>query len=34
MHAGEAKNGSSQRAKGGKFVYATVEMIMSAEKRD
>ena len=34
MHAGEAKNGSGQRAKGGKFVPATVEMTMPAEKRD
>ncbi|MFR5072183.1 MAG: hypothetical protein ACLTDS_08640 [Bianqueaceae bacterium] len=34
MHAGEAKNGSSQRAKGGKFVHATVKTIAPAEKQN
>ena len=34
MHAGEAKTGSSQRAKSSKFVYATVKTIALAEKRD
>ena len=32
MHAGEAKNGSGQRAKGGKFLAAIVKTIMPAEK--
>ena len=32
MHAGEAKNGSGQRAKGGKFLTAIVKTIMPAEK--
>ncbi|MFR5072184.1 MAG: hypothetical protein ACLTDS_08645 [Bianqueaceae bacterium] len=34
MHAGEAKNGSGQRAKCDKFVHATVETTMSAEKQN
>jgi len=34
MHAGEAKNGSGQRAKGDKFLPATVKTIAPAEKRD
>ncbi|MBC8543963.1 hypothetical protein [Bianquea renquensis] len=34
MHAGEAKNGSGQRAKGGKFVPATVKTIAPAEKQN
>ena len=34
MHAGEAKNGSGQRAKGGKFVHATVKTIAPAEKQN
>ncbi|MBC8543964.1 MAG: hypothetical protein ACLR23_18605 [Clostridia bacterium] len=34
MHAGEARNSSGQRAKGGKFVHATVETTMSAEKQN
>ena len=34
MHAGEANNGSDQRAKGVKFPAVTVETIMPAEKRD
>ena len=32
MPAGEAKNGSGQRAKGDKFLRATVETTMPAEK--
>ncbi|MBC8543962.1 hypothetical protein [Bianquea renquensis] len=31
MHAGEAKNGSGQRAKGDKFLPATVKTIAPAE---
>ena len=34
MHAGKAKNGSGQRAKGGKFLAATVETTMPAEKQN
>ena len=34
MHAGEAKNGSGQRAHGDKFLHATVETTMPAEKQN
>ncbi|MBC8545117.1 hypothetical protein [Bianquea renquensis] len=34
MHAGEASNGSGQRAHGDKFHATTVETTMPAEKRD
>ena len=34
MHAGKAKNGSGQRAKGGKFLPGTVETTMPAEKQN
>ena len=34
MYAGEAKNGSGQRAKGGKFTAGTVEVTEPAEKQN
>ena len=34
MHAGEAKNGSGQRAKGDKFTAGTVEVTEPAEKQN
>ena len=34
MHAGEASNGSDQRAHGDKFFPAIVKTIPPAEKRD
>ena len=34
MHAGEARNSSDQRAKGGKFTAGTVEVTEPAEKQN